>query len=124
MTTETRKRIRAYKKMLPELRERVIAVALLLAMSASMLGSASFAWITLSTAPEVSGMATTVEEAVAFTEATGVDALAIAIGTIMRMAFPKFELMQKKIDAVNLDGVKAELSKIYDELQKITKRCS
>lgn len=30
----------------------------------------------------------------------------------------------EKIDAVNLDGVKAELSKIYDELQKITKRCS
>ena len=60
MTTETRKRIRAYKKMLPELRERVIAVALLLAMSASMLGSASFAWITLSRSPEVSGMSTTV----------------------------------------------------------------
>ena len=60
MTTETRKRIRAYQKMLPELRERVIAVALLLAMSASMLGSASFAWITLSRSPEVSGMSTTV----------------------------------------------------------------
>lgn len=58
--TETQRRIRAYKKALPELRERVIAVALLLAMSASMLASASFAWITLSTAPEVSGMATTV----------------------------------------------------------------
>lgn len=60
MTTETRQRIRAYKRMLPDLRERVIAVALLLAMSASMLGSASFAWITLSRAPEISGMSTTV----------------------------------------------------------------
>lgn len=60
MTTETRKRIRAYKKALPELRERVIAVALLLAMSASMMGTASFAWITLSAAPEVTGMQTTV----------------------------------------------------------------
>jgi len=60
MTTETRKRIRAYKKALPELRERVIAVALLLAMSVSMLASASFAWITLSVAPEVTGMQTTV----------------------------------------------------------------
>ena len=60
MTTETRKRIRAYKKALPELRERVIAVALLLAMSASMMASASFAWITLSAAPEVTGMQTTV----------------------------------------------------------------
>lgn len=58
--TETQRRIRAYKKALPELRERVIAVAVLLAMSASMLGTASFAWITLSTAPEASGMATTV----------------------------------------------------------------
>lgn len=60
MTTETQKRIRAYKRALPELRERVIAVALLLAMSASMLTSASFAWITLSRAPEVTGMQTTV----------------------------------------------------------------
>ena len=60
MTTETRKRIRAYKKALPELRERVIAVALLLAMSVSMLASASFAWITLSSAPEATGMQTTV----------------------------------------------------------------
>ena len=42
MTSETRKRINAYKKALPELRERVIAVALLLAMSVSMLGSAQY----------------------------------------------------------------------------------
>lgn len=60
MTTETRQRIRAYKRMLPELRERVIAVALLFAMSASMLGTASYAWLTLSRAPEVKGMSTTV----------------------------------------------------------------
>ena len=58
--TETQRRIRAYKRALPELRERVVAVALLLAMSASMLASASFAWVTLSTSPEVTGMATTV----------------------------------------------------------------
>ena len=60
MTTETRKRIRAYKKALPELRERVVAVALLLAMSVSMLASASFAWLTISRNPEVSGATTTV----------------------------------------------------------------
>ena len=29
-----------------------------------------------------------------------------------------------KIEAVNLEGVQDELSKIYDELQNITKRCS
>lgn len=60
MTTETRQRIKAYKRRLPELRERVIAVALLFAMSASMLGTASYAWLTLSRAPEITGMSTTV----------------------------------------------------------------
>ena len=58
--TETQKRIRAYKRALPELRERVIAVALLLAMSMSMLASASFAWLTISRRPEVTGVNTTV----------------------------------------------------------------
>lgn len=29
-----------------------------------------------------------------------------------------------KIEAVNLDGIQSELNKIYDELQKIVKRCS
>ena len=60
MTIETQKRIKAYQKALPDLRERVAAVALLLVMSASMLTSASFAWITLSKNPEVTGMQTTV----------------------------------------------------------------
>lgn len=60
MTTETRRRIRAYKKALPELRERVVAVALLLAMSVSMLTTASFAWLTISRRPEVTGVSTTV----------------------------------------------------------------
>lgn len=58
--TETQRRIRAYQKALPELRERVVAVALLLVMSASMLTSASFAWLTISRRPEVSGVSTTV----------------------------------------------------------------
>ena len=57
---ETQKRIQAYKNALPGLKERVMAVALLLVLSASMMTSATFAWITLSRAPEVSGMATTV----------------------------------------------------------------
>lgn len=58
--TETQRRIKAYQKALPELRERVIAVALLLAMSASMLSTASFAWLTLSRNPEVTNVSTTV----------------------------------------------------------------
>lgn len=57
---ETQKNIRAYKRALPELKERVIAVALLLLMSAAMMTSATFAWITLSRAPEVSDVTTTV----------------------------------------------------------------
>ena len=57
---ETQKRIRAYKAALPGLRERVIAVALLLLLSAAMMTSATYAWITLSRAPEVSNVSTTV----------------------------------------------------------------
>ena len=58
--TETQKRIKAYQKLLPELRERVIAVALLLAMSTSMLSSASFAWLTISRRPEVTNISTNI----------------------------------------------------------------
>lgn len=57
---ETQRRIKAYKAALPGLRERVIAVALLLAMSVAMMTSATFAWLTISKAPEVSGVNTTV----------------------------------------------------------------
>ncbi len=58
--TETQRRIQAYKKALPHMKERVMAVALLFVISISMMVSASFAWITLSRAPEVNGLATTI----------------------------------------------------------------
>ena len=58
--TETQRRIRAYKRALPHMKERVIAVALLLAMSISMMSSATFAWMTLSQTPEVASMTTTI----------------------------------------------------------------
>lgn len=58
--TETQRRIKIYKQALPHLKERVTAVAILLAISVSMMASASFAWLTLSVAPEVNGLATTV----------------------------------------------------------------
>lgn len=58
--TETQKRIREYKKALPHLKERVIAVAILLAISVTMITSVSFAWMTISRAPEVNGLATTI----------------------------------------------------------------
>ncbi|MBE6957928.1 MAG: hypothetical protein E7447_02080 [Ruminococcaceae bacterium] len=58
--TETQKRIKAYQKALPHMRERVIAVVVLLAMSLAMVVSSSFAWMTLAINPEVSGLATTI----------------------------------------------------------------
>ena len=58
--TETRRRIKAYQEALPALRERVVAVALLMVMSMAMMVSASFAWVTLSIAPELSNVSTTV----------------------------------------------------------------
>ena len=58
--TETQRRIKAYKAALPGLKERVLAVALLLAMSVAMMTSASFAWLTISRRPEVTGVNTTI----------------------------------------------------------------
>lgn len=58
--TETQRRIEAYQKVLPGIKEKVTAVAMLLALSVIMLTSASFAWLTISRAPEVSEISTTV----------------------------------------------------------------
>lgn len=57
---DTQKRIRKYKEMLPHLKEKVAAVSVLLAMSATMLTTVSFAWLTLSKSPEVSDVATSI----------------------------------------------------------------
>lgn len=57
---ETQRNIKRYKAALPGLRERITAAALLLAISLSMVVSASFAWYTISSAPEVSAINTTV----------------------------------------------------------------
>lgn len=56
--TETQKRIKAYQSQLPGLKERVAAVALLLVMSMAMMTSATFAWLTISRSPELSGVTT------------------------------------------------------------------
>lgn len=58
--TETQRKIKEYQLMLPGLRERVAAVAMLLVVSLTMVVSASFAWYTLSRAPEVTSVSTTV----------------------------------------------------------------
>lgn len=60
MVTETQKRIEAYRELLPGLREKVTAVAFLLALSVIMLTSASYAWLTISKAPEVTAVNTNI----------------------------------------------------------------
>ncbi len=57
---QTTKNIKRYKSMLPKMRERVTAMVLMLAISASLMVSVSFAWVTLSLNPEASGLATTI----------------------------------------------------------------
>lgn len=57
---ETQRNIRRYQAALPHLKEKVMAALLMLIISAVTATSASFAWIALSTAPEVSGLETTV----------------------------------------------------------------
>ena len=82
MTNETRKRIEAYKKALPEMRERVMAVAILLVMSISMMISASFAWLTISRHPEVAGVNTSVA-------ANGNLEIALATGSVNTATAPE-----------------------------------
>lgn len=57
---ETQRNIKRYKAALPGLRERITAAALLLVVSLSMVVSTSLAWLTISRAPAVMGMSTTV----------------------------------------------------------------
>lgn len=54
---DTKAYIREMKRKLPDIRERLIAVLILLALSVTMMVSTTFAWIALSTNPEVKGMA-------------------------------------------------------------------
>ena len=49
--------VRELKKKLPDIRERMIAVLILLAMSVTMVISTTFAWAVLSTKPELQGVA-------------------------------------------------------------------
>ncbi len=57
---ETQRQIEKYKAKLPHMRERVVASLLLLVVAAVTMVSASFAWIVLSSNPEVKGMNTTI----------------------------------------------------------------
>ena len=57
---DTQKRIEKYKGLLPHLKEKVAAVSILLAMSATMLTTVSFAWLALSRSPEVTDVMTSI----------------------------------------------------------------
>ncbi len=57
---ETQLRIQKYKAMLPHARERVIAALMIFVFSIAMLTVSTFSWITLSVAPEVTGVTTTI----------------------------------------------------------------
>ena len=58
--TQTKRNIKELKAALPRVREKVISVAILLALSVTMMASVSYAWYTLSLAPEVSSITTQV----------------------------------------------------------------
>jgi hypothetical protein len=58
--SDTQKRIAEYKQLLPGLKERIVAVALLLVISLTMVTTTTFAWMVLSFSPEVTGVTTTV----------------------------------------------------------------
>lgn len=58
--SDTQKRIAEYKKLLPGLKERVAAVALLLVISITMVTTTTFAWVVLSRSPEVTGVTTNI----------------------------------------------------------------
>ena len=53
-------RIKEYQKRLPDLRAKVVSMAMFFVISIIMMTSATFAWLTVSTSPEVEGIATTV----------------------------------------------------------------
>ena len=57
---ETERRIQLYRARLPKIREKIIATLLVFAVSAAAMAVATFSWVTLSIAPEASGISTAV----------------------------------------------------------------
>ncbi|MBO5068754.1 MAG: hypothetical protein J6C37_00075, partial [Roseburia sp.] len=60
MTNETRERIKIYQDALPGMKEKVAAAAMMLVIALTIAVTATYAWTTLSTAPEVTSVDTTV----------------------------------------------------------------
>lgn len=98
---ETEKRIRAYKAMLPRMKERVIAAASLLAVALTTMVSATYAWLVLSQNPEVRGLQTTIA-------ANGNLEIALATGDVItipansKVGDGNLELVEKNITWGNL----------------------
>ena len=60
MKHDTKQRIEEYNRRLPKLREKLMAMIVLLVIGAIMATTVSFAWVTLSVNPEVSGVNTSI----------------------------------------------------------------
>lgn len=60
MTNETRERIKQYKDALPVMKSKVAAAACMLVVALTVTVTATYAWVTLSAAPEVVGVDTSV----------------------------------------------------------------
>lgn len=60
MNKDTKERINYYRDYLPKMKEKLFGAALMFIISALMMSSATFAWITLSSSPQVMSIDTTV----------------------------------------------------------------
>ena len=98
---ESEKNIRAYKEMLPHMKERVLAAVSLLAIAVTMMASVTYAWFALSKSPEVKGLQTTLA-------ANGNLEIALATGEVITIPADSqvgdgaLDLVQKNITWGNL----------------------
>ena len=98
---ESERRIRAYRAILPRMRERVIAAVSLLAVAVTTMVSATYAWYVLSQNPEVKGLQTTIA-------ANGNLEIALATGEVItipansQVGDGALDLVQKNITWGNL----------------------
>ena len=98
---QSEKNIKAYKEMLPHMKERVIAAVSLLAVAVTMMASVTYAWFALSKSPEVKGLQTTIA-------ANGNLEIALATGEVItvpadsKVGDGALELVQKNVTWGNL----------------------
>ena len=78
MTNETKRRIAHYQKSLPAMREKVLGAVLMLFIAVLTAVSATYAWVTLSAAPE----------------ATSIDTTVTANGARVELTYKEFELLK------------------------------